>query len=84
MGEAIRRAAVTRPLAAESASGAAAVRAAADALGISVSQVYRLVRAFRGRPLTQSLVLNKPGPRPGTRVLLAQGRQQVDGASPPA
>src|SRR3954465_5620813 len=67
--EAVRRAAVIRPLVAESTSSPAAARAAADALGVRGAQVYRLVRAFRGRPLTQSLVLNKPGPRPGTRVL---------------
>jgi putative transposase len=78
--EAVRRAAIIRPLAAESTSSPAAVQAAADALGISVSQVYRLVRAFRGRPLTQSLVLNKPGPRPGTRVLPPEVELRIENA----
>ncbi|GAC1348504.1 MAG: DDE-type integrase/transposase/recombinase [Acetobacteraceae bacterium] len=78
--EAVRRAAVIRPLAAETTSRSAAVQAAADALGISVSQVYRLVRAFRRRPLTQSLVLNKPGPRPGTRVLSPEVELRIEDA----
>ena len=78
--EAVRRAAVIRPLAAETTSSPAALRAAADALGISVSQVYRLVRAFRGRPLTQSLVLNKPGPRAGTRVLPPEVELRIENA----
>src|SRR4051794_32955608 len=78
--EAVRRAAVIRPLTSETTSRPTAVQAAADALGISVSRVYRLVRAFRRRPLTQSLVLNKPGPRPGTRVLSPEVELRIEDA----
>src|SRR4051794_41443029 len=78
--EAVRRAVVIRPLTSETTSRPTAVQAAADALGISVSQVYRLVRAFPGRPLTQSLVLNKPGPRPGTRILPPEVELRIEDA----
>jgi putative transposase len=78
--EAVRRAAVIRPLAAETTNSCAAVRAAATALGLSAAQVYRLVRVFRGRPLTQSLVLNRPGRRLGTRLLPPQVEQRIEDA----
>lgn len=67
--EAVRREPLIRPLAAGKRSDPAAVAAAARDLGLSKSQVYRLVKAFREKPVTQSLVLNKPGPRKGARRL---------------
>ena len=45
------------------------VGATAAAVGLSVSQAYRLLGRLREKPLTQSLVVGKAGPRKGTRLL---------------
>jgi putative transposase len=67
--EAVRRKPAIRPLAACSRKDPAAVTAAARDLGLSRSQVYRLIKAFREKPVTQSLVVGKPGSRKGARRL---------------
>ena len=67
--EAVRREPAIRPLAARDRNGPASVAVAARELGLSKAQVYRLIKAFRAKPVTQSLVTNKPGPRKGTRLL---------------
>lgn len=67
--EAVRRERTIRPLAAARRSDPAAVTAAARDLGLSRSQIYRLVRAYREKPVAQSLVPEKPGPRRGACLL---------------
>lgn len=68
--EAVRRAKEIRPLVeAPRAGRRAAVQAAATRLGFSVSRVYSLIRQFRNKPLTESMVRHKPGPAQGTRRL---------------
>jgi putative transposase len=78
--EAVRRGAAIRPLAAAATNSRAAVRITAEALGLSVSQVYRLVRVFRGQPVTQSLVVSRPGPRNGTRLLAPEVELRIEDA----
>ncbi len=53
---------------------------AALELEISRSQVYRLVRAFRENPVTQSLVQANPGPRKGARMLSAEMEEIIEAA----
>ena len=69
--EAVRRAAVIRPLAGERRLGRATVQAAARALGLSEPHVYCLVRAFRRHPVTASLAPSKPGPAMDARIEVA-------------
>jgi putative transposase len=64
--EAVWREPIIRSLTASERNSRAAVEAAAKTLKLSLSQVYRLIRRFReGQHVTQSLVLDKPGPRKG-------------------
>ena len=56
-----------RPLVA-SPNSRAGIGAAAG-LGLSVSQVYRLLGRLREKPLTRSLVVGKTGPKKGARLL---------------
>ncbi len=69
--EAVRREPVIRALADNTRNSHASVRGAACDLGLSPSQVYRLVRTFREEPVTKSLVPDLPGPKKGTRLLPA-------------
>jgi putative transposase len=70
--EAFRREATIRSLAASERNDIDAIQVAANGLGLSRSQLYRLIKAFREKPVTQSLVRNRPGPPKGTRFLLPE------------
>jgi len=67
--EAVRREAVIRPLAQCVRPGRTAVALAAKHLELSVAQTYRLLRAFRSEPVTQSLVVASGGRKKGARLL---------------
>lgn len=67
--EAVRREGQVRPLAAAETNCRAVVRVAAAALGLSTAQVYRLIRQFRAHPVTASLIVARPGPKRGARLL---------------
>ena len=77
--EAVRREAVVRPLAAPRTSRVAVTVAAQD-LGLSTAQRYRLIQAFRKQPVTRSLVATKPGPKQGARLLPEAVEQQIEQA----
>ena len=76
--EAVRREDAVRSLAA--GTNKAAIRAAADALGLSAAQVYRLISKFRAAPVTASLVVTKPGRRKGSRFLPGPVERQIEDA----
>jgi putative transposase len=78
--EAVRREGMVRSLAVSGTSSRTAVKAAAVALGLSVAQVYRLIATFRANPITGSLVVTKPGPRKGTRLLPCDVEQRIEQA----
>jgi hypothetical protein len=65
--EAVRRAAIIRPLSESQRCGKAAVQAAAKSLGLSIPRTYRLVQNFRSHPLTASLLPLKRGRVKGSR-----------------
>jgi putative transposase len=67
--EAVRRDAIIRSLAQCERPGRAAVVLAANQLGLSVSQIYRLLGAFRAKPVTQTLVVAARGRKKGSRLL---------------
>jgi putative transposase len=67
--EAVRREAVIRPLAEAGRRGHVAVQDAARRLGLSIPQVYRLVRDFRGQPVTASMLPRRRGQVKGRRRL---------------
>lgn len=67
--EAVRREATLRSLATSATRDRVVVKVAADALGLSSAQVYRLIGQFREKPVTGSLVVTKPGPKNGARLL---------------
>jgi putative transposase len=78
--EALRRAAVIRPLAAMSRLDARSVEAATLRLALSERRVYALLHAFRDNPVTASLLPRKPGPKPGSRRLDAAIEAQIEAA----
>ena len=78
--EAVRRERVVRPLAVAGINSRAAVKAAAGALGLSPTQVYRLITAFRDNPTTASLVVTRPGPKKGARLLPCNVEQRIEQA----
>ena len=78
--EAVRRSERVRTLATADKNSGDAVKAAATELGLSTAQIYRLIRKFRGSPVTQSLVVNKPGPQKGARRLPAEVEQKIEAA----
>ena len=57
-----------------------AVKAAAIELGLSTAHTYRLIRKFRASPVTQSLIVNKPGPQKGSRRLPVEVEQKIEAA----
>jgi putative transposase len=71
---------VVRPLAVAGTSSRAAAKAAADALGLSPTQVYRLIAAFRDNPTTASLVVTRPGPKKRARLLPCNVEQRIEQA----
>src|SRR5271166_3746117 len=78
--EAVHRERVVRPLAVAGTNSRAAVKAAAGALGLSPTQVYRLIAAFRENPTTASLVVTRPGPKKGARLLPCNVEQRIEQA----
>jgi transposase InsO family protein len=78
--EAVRRERVVRPLAVAGTNTRADVKAAAGALGLSQTQVYRLIAAFREHPTTVSLVVTRPGPKKGARLLPCDVEQRIERA----
>lgn len=78
--EAVRREAHVRPLATAETNGRVVVRLAADALGLGTAQVYRLVQQFRAHPVTASLVVTKPGPKRGARLLRVEVERKIEDA----
>ena len=77
--EAVRRGDTVRFLAAGT-NNKATIRAAADALGLSAAQVYRLIGKFRTAPVTASLIVTKPGRKKGSRFLPGPVERQIDDA----
>lgn len=67
--EAVRREAVIRPLAVSARPGGIAVKVASTRLGLSIPQIYRLVRGFRNRPVTASMLSRRRGQAKGSRRL---------------
>jgi putative transposase len=67
--EAVRREAVIRPLAEAGRRGRVAVEDAARRLGLSIPQIYRLVRDFRSQPVAASMLLCRRGQAKGRRRL---------------
>ena len=78
--EAVRREAAVRPLATADIKSRPVLDAAAADLGISTSQLYRLIAQYRQHPVTGSLVITKPGPRKGTRLLSGDVEQRIEDA----
>ncbi len=78
--EAVRRSERVRSLATADKNSVAAVKAAASELGLSTAQIYRLIQKFRLSPVTQSLVVTKPGPRKGSRRLHNEIEQKIEAA----
>ena len=78
--EAVRREETVRSLAAAGTNDNASIRAASDALGLSTAQVYRLISKFREAPVTASLVVTKPGPEKGARLLPGSVERRIDDA----
>lgn len=52
----------------------------AGRLGLSVSQVYRLIAKLREHPETRCLVLSKPGPKKGARLLPDEIDRRIENA----
>ena len=78
--EAVRREATVRALAAADVNSRSAVHAAAASLGLSPAQVYRLIARFRRHPVTLSLVVTKPGPKKGVRLLPGEIELRIEEA----
>ena len=78
--EAVRRADLVRSLATGGACGRAVVKAAADSLGLNTAQVYRLIARFRANPTAGSLVVTRPGPKKGARLLPCDVEQRIEQA----
>ena len=78
--EAVRRAAVIRPLAAAPRLGKAMMAAAARRLGLSTPRVYGLVRVFRNHPVTAALLPTKSGPAKGARQLNPAVEARIEAA----
>ena len=78
--EGVRREGVVRSLVVAGINSRAAVKAAAGALGLSPAQVYRLIATFRENPVTGSLVVMRPGPKKGARLLPCDVEQRIEQA----
>ena len=77
--EAARREAVLRPLSDASRLSRHEVEAAARDLKLSAPRVYSLLRAFRVKPVTASLLPRKPGQAKGATRLEAAVEQRIEG-----
>ncbi|MBA3897993.1 MAG: transposase [Sphingomonadaceae bacterium] len=78
--EAVRREAAIRPLIEAPRLGRLGVQAVATELGLSVPRIYSLIRTFRSRPVTASLLPRPPGPAVGWRRLAPAIEAQVETA----
>src|SRR5271166_162906 len=78
--EAVRREGAIRPLASAPRQGKARITAAARDLGLSAPRIYSLIRAFRARPVTASLLPAKPGVPKGRRRLGPTVEERIDAA----
>jgi putative transposase len=78
--EAVRREATVRALATAGVNSQSTVHAAAASLGLSTAQVYRLIARFRRHPVTLSLVVAKPGPKKGVRLLPGEIELRIEAA----
>src|SRR5262249_3738611 len=63
---------IIRRLVAAGRTTRADVDAAARELGVGRAQIYRLVKAYRANPITQSLVSANPGPKKQSRRLSSE------------
>ena len=83
--EAVRRDAVIRSLAQCERPGRTAMVMAAKQLGLGVSQTYRLLNAFRRKPVTQTLIVASGGRKKGSRLLPSTVEAAIEtGASRPS
>ena len=78
--EAVRREQTVCMLANTDTGSKTEVQAAAKDLGLSASQIYRLIAKFRVAPVTASLVVTKPGPEKGSRRLPGPVELLIDDA----
>ena len=78
--EAVRRAAVIRPLAAAPRLGKAVIAAAARRLGLSTPRIYGLLRIFRSHPVTAALLPTKSGPAKRARQLNPAVEARIEAA----
>ena len=72
--EAVARANVLRRLAGQERLSRAVVLEACRELGIRRARLYRLLRVYRTRPVTSSLINRATGSRPGARRLIRRRR----------
>lgn len=68
-GRAVSRETVVRRLASDTTPNRREFLKACQDLGIKRSRLYQLIRAYKARPLTSSLVASPVGTRPGSRRL---------------
>jgi putative transposase len=78
--EIVRHEATARSLAGIGTHGGGGVKAAADALGFSTAQVYRLISRFRANPMTGSLVVTRPSPKKGAHLLPVDVERRIEQA----
>lgn len=78
--EAVARANVLRRLVGQERLSRAVVLEACQELGVRRARLYQLLRAYKTRPVTSSLVNRPSGARPGARRLSAAVEALIDGA----
>ena len=78
--EAVRRERVLRPLLSVENLDGARVKIAAANLGVSAAHTYYLLRRFRQKPVTSTLLAVSRGPARGTRKLNAALEKHVETA----
>ena len=78
--EATERAAVIRPLIAESSIQPQAIRNACRKLGLKRTRLYELIERFRASPVVSSLVAERRGPKMGSTRLTPEQDQLIDEA----
>ena len=75
--EATERAAVIRPLIAESSIQPQAIRDACRKLGLKRTRLYELIERFRASPVVSSLVAERRGPKMGSTRLTPEQDQLI-------
>ena len=78
--QAVEREAVVRRLAAQPRIRRAEFLSACRVLGIKRSRLYQLIRAYKARPLTSSLLPSAVGSQPGSRRLPDEVETVISGA----